>query len=279
MNARPAFSSTTPCVLADVADGVLTITLNRPEHRNALSGDVLDALLELTAALPTALRAVVIRGAGPAFCAGGDIKQFGRDLQSADPDRIAKYNRRFGTLLQRLMDFEAPVIAAVHGAAMGGGMGFAAAADVTIATPDTRFSLTETTLGLIPAQICPFVVDRLGAHQARRLMLTAARFDAAEAHRLGLVDELVEDLDAGLAQLLHRIRRCAPGANAATKRLVASCANPDRSAALDDAARLFGEVMLGDEARTGVAAFVAGGRPDWASTPDHHEDSVTEGNS
>ncbi|WP_248492323.1 enoyl-CoA hydratase/isomerase family protein [Tsukamurella sp. PLM1] len=241
------------------------MTLNRPEQRNALSDEVLSALDRITQAPLDGVRAVVIRGNGTAFCAGGDIKQFARDLQSADPATIAAYNRRFGTILQRLTRAPVPVIAAIHGAAMGGGMGFAAAADITLATADTAFSLTETTLGLVPAQICPFVVDRLGAHTARRLMLTAARFRAPEAYRLGLVDEVVDDLDAAVDTLVDRIRRCAPGANALTKRLVTDCTSVDMTTVLDDAARLFGKVMLSAEARTGVDAFLSGGSPGWAT--------------
>lgn len=244
-------------------DEVLYLTLNRPDRRNALSDDILDALLAATDDLPASLRAIVIRGAGEVFCAGGDITQFKANLQGGDPGEIAAYNRRFGTFLARLRGVGAPVIAAVQGAAMGGGMGLAAAADITIANPGVRFSLTETTLGLPPAQICAFVVSRIGATAARRLMLTAALFDTADAHRLGLIDEVAGDLDDAVAAVLAQIRRCGPRANAATKALIDRCLHDPLPQVLDSAAADFAAAMLGDEAREGVCAFLERRSPAW----------------
>lgn len=252
-------------VLVTERNDVLFVTLNRPDRRNALSDAVLDRLLDLTGTMRGDLRAVVIRGAGGIFCAGGDIKQFKAALQGAPAADIARYNRRYGTVLRNLDELPVPVIAAVEGAAIGGGMGLAAIADVTIAERQAKFSLTETTLGLPPAQICAFVVARIGAHQARRLMLTAARFGADEAARIGLVDEVTDDVDAAIDAVLDRVRRCGPAANAMTKRLVAAMAEHSLDAFLDHAADAFAKAMLAPEAREGVQAFLDNRKPVWAA--------------
>lgn len=252
-------------ILVSEHNDVLFVTLNRPDRRNALSDGVLDQLLDLTTTIEDGLRAVVIRGAGGIFCAGGDIKQFKSALQGAPAADIARYNRRYGTVLRNLGALPVPVIAAVEGAAIGGGMGLAAIADITIAERGATFALTETTLGLPPAQICAFVVARIGAPQARRLMLTAARFGADEAIRIGLVDEVAGDVDAALDAVLQRIRRCGPAANAMTKRLVAAAAEYPLDAFLDHAADQFAKAMLAPEAREGVQAFLDNRKPVWAA--------------
>ncbi len=260
-------------LLVETRNGVLYVTLNRPESRNALSEKVLDGLqlvCDYVVSDATALRALVLRGAGGVFCAGGDIKGFRSAFLDGHVDaiEIAAANRRYGVLLAELDQLPVPVIAAIEGAAMGGGVGLAAIADVAIATADTTFSLTETTLGLPPAQIAPFVIARIGAHPARRLMLTAARLDGIQAAKVGLVDEVVAD-SAGLVvaveQTLHRIRRCAPGANAMTKALVHASATLPLDELLDHSAHRFAEAMLGAEAREGVGAFLNRSKPVWAS--------------
>lgn len=261
-------------VVAEEWSGALYVTLHRPDRRNALSQEMLQSLQRIVNHAQTRsgeLRALVLRGAGGIFCAGGDIKDFRNVFQdgTVGPGDIASGNRRYGTLLTSLDQLPMPVVAAVEKAAMGGGVGLACVADITIATADTTFSLTETTLGLPPAQIAGFVVDRIGAHHARRLMLTAAKVDAAEAARIGLVDEVVADgaaLDAAVSATLRRIRRCAPGANAVTKALVHSTQKLLRGALLDHAADVFADAMLGAEAREGVSGFLQGRPPMWAVT-------------
>jgi isohexenylglutaconyl-CoA hydratase len=260
-------------VLVQEHDGVLHVTLNRPDRRNALSATVLESLQRIADHVQTRcgeLRAVVIRGAGGVFCAGGDIKDFRNVFQDGEVDRsaITAGNRSYGTLLSRLDRLPVPVVAAVEKAAMGGGVGLACIADITIATADTVFSLTETTLGLPPAQIAAFVVDRIGTHQARRLMLTAARVDAAQAARIGLADIVVPDaaaLDAAIDDTLTHIRRCAPGANAMTKTLVCETKTRPRADLLDYAADRFADAMLDHEAHEGVSSFLQKRAPTWAA--------------
>lgn len=240
---------------------VLFVTLNRPDTRNALAPEVVD---ELAAAVDaarrdTSLRALVLRGAQGFFCAGGNVGNFQARLAAAPglDDPVAARNRLFGHFMQALAELPLPVIAVVEGAAMGGGMGLACAADVVLATQDARFALSETSLGIIAAQIAPFVVARLGARVTRRLGLTGERVSGEAARALGVVDELAVDsaaLDALLARWLTQLCRCAPHANRAFKQLVPRCGAEPLPGLLDDAARVFAECMR-DEGAEGVQAF------------------------
>ncbi len=256
--------------------GVLRVTLNRPDRRNALSPRMIDELLAVfaQASSETALRALVLRGAAGSFCAGADVKEMAStNAQNAaaiatDPKQaIARGNRRFGELVSSLQQISAPVIAVVEGSVMGGGIGLVCASDIAIALQSSRFGLPETGLGLIPAQIAPFVVQRIGLTQARRLMLTGARFDGSEAARIGLVHEVCADvaaLEAAVENTLTQLRRCAPQANAATKRLVLGSLGRPLPEVLDEAAQVFAAASVSEEAREGTLAFVQKRAPSWA---------------
>lgn len=271
----PAYTT----LLTALDAGVLRVTMNRPERRNALSPEMVDELVALFTLLAPerSLRAVVLRGAGGNFCAGADLKGMqgarsssaggGSSGGQAPKQAVARGNRRFGDLMSAVNDVPVPVVAVVEGAVMGGGFGLVCVSDVALCLRDARFGLPETGLGLIPAQIAPFVVQRVGLTQARRLMLTGARLDGAEAARLGLVHEVYGDaaaLEAGLVATLAQIRRCGPLANSATKRLVLGVQGRELSVVLDEAAQVFAEASVGDEAREGTLAFVEKRLPKWA---------------
>lgn len=262
------------------AGAFLLVTFNQPQMRNPLGPEMVAALTQALGAAERdeAIRAVAFRGAGPVFSAGGNLGNF--EARIAAPrgpdgvDPIAASNRRFGTFLEQLARFPKPVVVAAHGAAIGGGAGLVCAADIAIACAGTKFSFTETSLGLVPAQILPFVIARIGVQAARRLMLSAERFDASEALRLGLVDFVVPDMEAmreRLTQVLDRIGRCAPRALAATKRLAARCTRPAAEAELaqllDDAAEVFAAQMRGEGAE-GVRAAQAKRDPVWKANFD-----------
>ncbi|MFD4356863.1 enoyl-CoA hydratase/isomerase family protein [Nocardia sp. NPDC058518] len=259
-------------ILLEERGGVLFVTLNRPKQRNALSNEMLVGLCRVADHIEQARpRAVVLRGAGGTFCAGGDLSSFRNVFQGGapDPGQIAAVNRTYGTALAAWDRLPVAVIVAVEGAAMAGGLGLVAIADVAIATTSARFALTETKLGLTPAQISPFVIGRIGLHHARRLMLTSLVIDAAEAMRLTLVDEIVTDsaaLDEAIDRTLNQVLRCAPAANALTKELAHTALEMDREALLDHAAARFAETMLGAEAREGIASFLGKRDPEWAVT-------------
>ncbi len=250
-------------VRSDRQGGFLFLTLDDATTRNALSPEMVG---ELRAALDAAaadasLRAVVLRGAGGFFCAGGSMGNFQKSQQSAaaagEDDPIAANNRIFGDFMIALSRLPKVLVAVVEGAAMGGGFGLACVADVVLARSDAKFALSETTLGLVPAQIAPFVVARIGQARARRLALTGERIDGAAATRIGLVDFVCDDaaaLEAKLLVVLQGVARCAPGANAATKALLQRCAEVDLGPILDEAARSFARQMRSEGAE-GVAAF------------------------
>jgi isohexenylglutaconyl-CoA hydratase len=243
--------------------GFLFLTLDDAATRNALSPEMVEELQVAVdaAAADATLRAVVLRGANGFFCAGGSMGNFQKRLKSGEAqggaDPIAAHNRTFGYFLTALARLPKVLVAVVEGAAMGGGFGLACAADIVLARRDAKFALSETTLGLVPAQIAPFVVARIGQAQARRLALSGERIDGAEAERIGLVNFVADDmaaLEARLLAVLQGIGRCAPGANAATKALLQECAEVELGPILDRAAQAFARQMR-TEGAEGVAAF------------------------
>lgn len=248
-------------LLLEAHNGVLHITLNRPECRNAMSLEMVNELSAVLAQLDSQVRAVVISGAGGHFCAGADVK----DLVSAG-NQLAALNRAFGTLLQAVEALPQVVIVVLQGAVLGGGFGLACVSDIAIAEHKAQFGLPETSLGLLPAQIAPFVVKRIGLTQARRLALTAARFDGIEAQRLGVVHFTEHDPQAlaqRLDEVLRDVLRCAPGANTRTKALLLASVEQPLGALLDQAAQWFAEAVNGEEGIEGTLAFVHKRKPSW----------------
>ncbi|PWE18116.1 enoyl-CoA hydratase [Marinicauda salina] len=252
--------------------GVAHVTLNRPDARNAMSMTMVD---ELMAALERAgeagARAVVLRGAGGHFCSGGDLKDMGA-AQAAEADHVddpvARVNARFGHLCAAYAGTGLPVIAVLEGVVMGGGFGLACVADVALARETAVFRLPETSLGLVPAQIAPFLVERLGYSEAKRLAVTGGKIDAATAHRLGLVHACCdgeEAMEAALAQTLADIRRGAPGAIAATKALIRRARFEPAGDLVDDAASVFAQSARGAEGAEGLTAFLEKRPPAWAA--------------
>ncbi len=249
--------STPSQVRIDIRHDVVFATIDAPETRNALSPDVVAGLVEAANTARTA-RALVIHGAGGVFSSGGSLGNFQQRLEATpeEGDPVATRNRRFGALLETLAALPVPVIAAVQGAAMGGAVGLTAIADIVIATADARFGLPETSLGLVPAQIGPFLLPRLGLPAARRMALTGERIGAEEALRLGLVDRIVADgpaLHRKLTEELTRLLGNGPAALVATKAYLAHCATQPASASLDAGAQAFASAMR-SEGRDGVAA-------------------------
>lgn len=249
----------------------LHITLNRPESRNAMSLTMVNELMKVfeTAAENTAIRALVLRGADGHFCAGGDIKDMsGARAKAAEGDADAFFalNRRFGEMISLANRVPQVLVVALEGAVLGGGFGLACVSDIALAAEDAKFGLPETGLGVIPAQIAPFVVQRIGLTQARRLALTGARFDGREALRLGIVHEAVpaDQLEQRIHETLEQIRRCAPLANQATKALVLGVGEKPLEDLLDEAAREFARAVASEEGAEGTMAFVQKRLPKWA---------------
>lgn len=251
-------------------------TLDAPATRNALSDAMVAGLGEaiVLAESQAALRALVIRGAGGSFCAGGDFGRF-RELMAAAPpvdgiDPIASFNRGFGALLERLHASPVATIAVVEGAAMGGGVGLAAACDFVLAESAAQFGMPEVTLGLPPAQIAPFVAARLGQGAALRLLLTGKRLSAAQALACGLADEVHAGtaLDARLTALLTELGRAEPAALRATKAILRNHETEPLGATLDFAALAFAAALRSGTAAEGLAAMAAKRPAAWVVQPE-----------
>lgn len=255
-------------------DGVLHITLNRPEVRNALSQQMGAELVSTFDAIEDdrSVRAVVLRGAGGNFCAGGDIKDMAMVRQAvakAGPgeDPVADFSRGFGEMIWKINKAPQAVIAILEGAVLGGGFGLCCASDVAIAASDAKFGLPETSIGIPPSQIAPFVVERIGLTQARRLGVCGGRFDGEEALRLGLVHYCEEDdsaINARLESVVAQIRKCAPGANAETKRIMHLVHEVAVDDIVETAAKQFSQQLVSEEGIEGTMSFIEKRKPKWA---------------
>ena len=234
---------------------VLHLTLSRPETRNAFDAALISELAEAFVDVGT-VRAVVLAGEGPSFCAGADV-----EWMRASVDLDFEANVADATALTRMLEAinscPAPVIALVHGHALGGGAGLVACADVAIAHEAAIFGFTEAKLGLIPAVISPFALAKIGPGPARRYFLTGERFGVETALRIGLVHEVTDDLEAALARVLSELRSAGPRATRAAKRLVL-----DRPEAPETARRI-AERRTSEEGQEGLRAFLERRPPTW----------------
>jgi isohexenylglutaconyl-CoA hydratase len=248
-------------LLIERQGAVETWTLNDPATRNALSDAIVDGLLSacVRAAQDDSLRIVVLTGAGGAFCAGGSLGGFasliGQPLQDGQTDPLLAMNQGFGDLLHALCALPQLLVCRVDGAAMGGGFGLVCCADHVVATARSVLGTPEVTLGLPPAQIAPFVWQRLGESAARQCLLQGLSYTAEQALQVGLVHEVIEqDCGAAWEKTLTRLMRAAPGAVARTKQLLRQLQGPVPDLR-DAAAHAFSQGLRSTEAAQGLAAF------------------------
>jgi methylglutaconyl-CoA hydratase len=236
---------------------VLRVTLARPERRNAFDAEL---IAELTAALDGAgdARAVLLAGEGPSFCAGADLEWM-RASAGLTYEENVEDARRLLRLLEAIDGCPAPVVARIQGHALGGGAGLVACADVAVAAEDAVFAFSEVKLGLIPSVISPFVLAKIGPSAARRYFLTGERFDAATALRIGLVHDVVADLDGAVERVLAERLGAGPEAVRAAKLLVR-----DRPAGIETARRIAGQ-RASAEGQEGLRAFLEKRPPRWRS--------------
>jgi methylglutaconyl-CoA hydratase len=245
--------------------GVRTITLNRPERRNAITPEMQQELIAaMEEAAAGSCRVVVMRGAGEAFCSGLDLSV----LQSmnnkpaadhrADAERIAK-------LFRTLYELPKPTIAAVHGPAIAGGTGLATLCDFTLAVPAAKFGYTEARIGFVPALVSAFLALQVGDKRARDLLLSGRFFDAVEAYRLGLVNEVVQPdaLDERVRALAQLLAANSPQSQAATKRLLAAQNKAWLDAAIAVAMEANAQSRDTADFREGVASFLEKRKPLW----------------
>jgi isohexenylglutaconyl-CoA hydratase len=261
----PAYST----ILTQFAGGVLRVLLNRPQVRNAMSMEMVGELADVLKRAETSheVRAIVLSGKDGHFCAGGDIRDMAQ-ARARQPDEngdpVAQVSEAFGRLCAAYATTDIAVICVIEGSAMGGGFGLACVADIAIAAPSARFGLPETRLGLVPAQIAPFLVERLGYSAAKLVAVLGGNIHAQDAFRLGLVHEVADDPEAALSSALNSVLQCAPGALAATKRLLREARHADPASMSGEAARVFAEAVRGGEGTEGAAAFLQKRKPVWA---------------
>lgn len=251
-----------------VRGGRLDMVLNRPDQRNAINSQLAEEFAAIVDWLAgnEDIRVVVLSGAGGHFCAGGDIKERRDQSDTAQGvAEIAERNRRGGLMFLAFEALPQTTIAAVDGSAFGGGLGLACLADLTVVTHGARLGMPETTLGVAPAQIAPFVVRRIGLTRARQLALTGERFGGEKAVEYGIAQYLAEDgdLDATVDAVVNRVLHCGPKANAATKRIMLAVGSMSGEDMAAFSAGIFAELNAGDEGKEGQQAFREKRRPAW----------------
>jgi methylglutaconyl-CoA hydratase len=247
--------------------GVALVWLNRPDVRNAFNETM---IAELTDAFRTvdgdaALRAMILAGHGPAFCAGADLnwmkKMSGYTFEQNHADALG-----LARMLNTLHTMRKPTVARVHGPAFAGGMGLVAACDIAVAAHSAEFCLSEVRLGLVPATISPYVIAAMGSRSAHRYMLSAERFTAAEAYRIGFVQEIAvdEELDGTINALLGQLVSGGPASHAATKDLIRAVAGrPIDEDLIGDTATRIATARASDEGREGIRSFLEKRKPAW----------------
>lgn len=257
-----------PVLLDTTREGLAVVTLNRPEVHNAFNPDVIEALAEVFEDLRGAdgVRAVMLAGEGKSFSAGADLDWMRAAADYTQSDNLEDA-QGLADMLEALRLLPQPTIALVHGPAVAGGMGLVAACDIALATEGAVFGLSEVRLGLIPAVISPYVIEAIGPRAARRWFLTGERFDAREAHRLGLVHAVVPDrnaLSALAEEIVAAILDGAPGAIRAAKALIDEVAFAALEDVKDETARLIAERRATAEAKEGLSAFLEKRKARWA---------------
>lgn len=246
---------------------VLHVKLNRPDVRNAFNGTVVDELqAAFTAAdRDTGTRVVVLSGNGKSFSAGADLGWMQEQAALPEEQNRASAERMARAFLA-IARCGKPVVARIHGHALGGGTGLTAAVDIAFCTNDCVFGLTEVKLGIVPAVISPFVMQKIGAGKARALFLTGERFDGREAERIGLVHRALPDeaqLDAAVQKAVGELLSSGPQAVASAKQLIAVVAGLSLEDAIPVTARWIAALRSTAEAREGMGAFLQKRKPDW----------------
>ena len=255
-------------IITEVDDSIGILTLNRAERHNAfdelLVDEITRGLLELEA--DPRVRVVVLSSTGKSFCAGADLNWVRRAATCTASENL-RDARELARLLATLNEFSKPTIARVQGPAYGAGLGLIAACDIAVATYDTLFALTEVKLGLLPAVVCPYVVAAIGERYARRYMLSAERFSAAEAYRIGLVHEIVpgeEELDEAIGEIIDSLLKNGPNAQAECKALLRIVAGqPIDDATVEETTQRAAIVRSTPEGHEGLSAFLEKRKPNW----------------
>jgi methylglutaconyl-CoA hydratase len=246
--------------------GITTITLNRPDKRNALTPELIEEFVTaLDQARDSDCGVVILTGAGHAFCAGLDLEHL-ESLTTADQSGVRRDAEHLARALTALYEFPKPVIAAVNGAAVAGGMSLATLADFTLAVPEAKFGFNEVRVGFVPAIEAAFLLRQIGERRTRDLLLTGRMLKAQEALQLGLVTQVVfaEELQQVARALAQSLLLNSPQALAATKKLLVLHTSRHLAQEIEDAIEVNAQHRVTDDFREGVAAFLAKRKPVWS---------------
>ncbi len=247
---------------------VLTVTLNRPDVRNAFNDQLIEEGIELFEGLARnadGLRAVVLRGEGKVFCAGADLNWMSQMVSYSRSENVAD-STKLARLFSVMNEVPLPLIGRVHGAAIGGGVGLVAVCDVAVASAEAKFGLAEVKLGILPAVISPHVIRKIGETHARALFLTGERFAASRAKDIGLVHAVVEtsaELDAEVARITTELMSSGPEAVVACKKLVFSVTGQSLEEAIPYTIEAIAERRVSEEGQQGMKAFLGKEKAPW----------------
>jgi methylglutaconyl-CoA hydratase len=246
--------------------GIATITLNRPEKRNAISYELIEELLAALDEVATSSSLVLIlTGAGKAFCSGMDLENL-KALLDRSPGQSLKDSEIMARLFRTLYDFPRPTIAAVNGAAIAGGCGLATLCDFTLGVPEAKFGYTEVRIGFVPAIVSTFLLRQVGEKHARELLLTGKLIGAEEAHRIGLINEIVPaaKLIDRAQELAAQLMENSPASLVCTKRLLSDHARQDLDRQIESAVRENAAIRATSDFREGVSSFLEKRKPHWS---------------
>ena len=248
-----------------------TLWLDRPDVKNALSERMTLELIEALDFIATdkTIRGVALRGVNGCFCAGADLKEFEINFMSnnATREQIIKMSMGAAQLFRRVYTMPKIVVALVEGPAFAGGFGLVCCSDFVLGTRNAKFSISETKIGLTPAQIAPYIIERIGKRNAKNLMLSGISFTGTEAHHYGIIDQLAEnesDLEKQFYLLKKTLKACAPEATAITKEILISHDQIKSSEVITFLANKFADCMTNREAKEGLQAFSEKRNPKWA---------------
>jgi methylglutaconyl-CoA hydratase len=250
--------------LSTDARGISRITIARPERKNAFDAALIADLTAAVGRVERSTRAVVLQSEGDAFCAGADVEWMRSMADYSLDDNIAD-STALARMFRTLHDLEMPLVVRVQGAAVGGGAGLVAVADIAVASTEASFAFTETRLGILPAVVSPYVVRKIGAARATALFVTGSRIDAKRAHEIGLVERLVEpsDLDPAVGRVLDAILSGGPKAVNAAKRLVREVEGGRIDEVADLTVKRIAEIRVSHEGQEGLRAFLERRDPRW----------------
>ncbi|MFZ0285032.1 MAG: enoyl-CoA hydratase-related protein [Terriglobales bacterium] len=245
---------------------VATVTLNRPDKRNAISYELIEDLLAaLDEVSNSCAQVLILTGAGKAFCSGMDLDNL-KALSGCSPEQSLKDSETMARLFRSLYDFPKPTIAAVNGAAIAGGCGLATLCDFTLAVPEAKFGYTEVRIGFVPAIVSTFLLRQIGEKHARDLLLTGRIIDATEGHRIGLINEVVaaDELMPRARKLAAQLMENSPASLTSAKRLLSNHARYDLDTQIQAAVRENAAIRSTNDFREGISSFLEKRKPQWS---------------